>query len=118
MTKSDDDQYMVGLLQRHDREEAAGWLQRGGENYYIGELDHQASQNLVDTIYRLGAERVEVVDLGKNDGLVSTDHIIVTLPSLTDVRENLFRWNNDRVAAMGLDGDKDNGQDHLLVWFD
>jgi hypothetical protein len=118
MTTSNDDQYMLGLLQMHDREEAAGWLKRGGEQHYIGELDHQASKDLVDTIYRLGAVRVEIVDLGENDGLVSTDHIIVTLPSLTHLRANLLRWNNDRVATMGLDGDKDIGQDHLLVWFD
>jgi hypothetical protein len=80
MAASPDDEFILSLLRMPDKIEAGHWLASAGESHYIGEMSHEESVELVKEVYRLGAVRVDAVDIGTNAGLSSTDSLVVTLP--------------------------------------
>ena len=117
MSRDDDQEFVRKLLRNEGRVEALSWLE-SDERRNVGELSHEKSISLVRHLYKLGAVEIVAVDIGRHAGFESTDTLIAKLPSDRSSRRGNFEWNNERAREMGYEPESDEGQDHVLIWFD
>jgi hypothetical protein len=117
MSRDDDQEFVRKLLRKKDRVEALSWLE-GDERRNVGELSHVKSLSLIRRLYKLGAVEIVAVDISGHVGFESTDTLIAKLPSDGSSRRGIFDWNNERGREMGYEPESDEGQDHVLIWFD
>lgn len=113
---------VASLLRTKNKMEALDWVSNppSGVTRTVGELAPDKSVALVRRLYRMGAKIVYAVKIGASpDGKYeSTDHLICALPSDPAAREQIFQWDDERVREFGVEGVKDTGQTHILIWFD
>ena len=101
--------------------EARAWLQGGTSQLRtLGELpSNQASIDLVDGVYELGAKKVTAIGIVCYEpGDENTGKIVVTLPDDKIARERLFNWCAEQARAQGFDPEEEVGQEHLFVSLD
>jgi hypothetical protein len=117
MSYDDDQEYVRKLLRKKDKVEALSWLE-GDESRNVGELSHAKSLALIRRVYKLGAVEIVAVEISAHAGFESTDTLIAKLPADRSTRRDILEWNNQRSLQMGYEADSDEGQDHVLIWFD
>ena len=85
----------------------------------LGEMDHKASNKLVQKLTRAGASRIFVCEIanygeeGQNSG-----HLVVELSKTRTLRPKLLEYIARLAQEEGFDGDPDDGQDYAYVKLD
>ena len=83
-----------------------------------------AGRAFVDSLYRLGAAKVEVTNVQeessrlREDGGPYSDALLVTLPADKRQRAALFAVNAAEARREGFDAEPDRGQTLLYFWWD
>ncbi|MCS6897214.1 MAG: hypothetical protein NZM29_04510 [Nitrospira sp.] len=109
------------LLRSERSQEARTWLEGGPPgSRTLGEAgDPEESRELVEELYRLGAERVTAVDIMQYEsGEENTGTLVITLPDDPVRRAALFARCGELAREQGFDPEDDLGQKHLLVMLD
>lgn len=114
--------HVAALLRTRGKKEALDWLSTApaGVTRAFGALTPDASVALAQQLYRMGAEKVYAAKIGSNANgkYESTETLICALPSDPAGRKQIFQWDDERVREFGVEGVKDTGQTHILIWFD
>jgi antitoxin component YwqK of YwqJK toxin-antitoxin module len=98
--------------------EAREWL-KNNAGAWLGEFDHSVSLAAVEDGYQAGALKIVAADIQKNEqGIETSDHLLVDLPSDPKRRKRIFTWSNQLAMESGFDGDRDWGQSELFILFD
>jgi len=114
---TDDEQFVERML-ASDRAEARQWLGAApGAVRYLGELEPDASLELVERLYELGAAEVLAVEIEREPGSEdqTTNHLLVRLPLNLAARARLFAFENEHAESEGFDGEADRGQEYLYL---
>ncbi len=109
------------LLNTSGSREALAWLREGGpEERTLGELpSREASLEIVQEIYSLGAARVTAVGITTYDtGEENTGKLIVSLPNSAPARAKVFAWCAQEAKHLGFEPERDIGQEHVFVMLD
>lgn len=105
--------FIAELRAKPNQAEARQWL-AGNERRFLGEMAPEASREVIEQGYRVGAVKITAVDIQDE----TTNCMIVELPPKGVKRRKVFEWNNEIAQSSGFDPDADWGQNELFVFFD
>lgn len=102
------DSFCETMLQAGRQEDAAVWIE--SPRHTLGELSHTKSRNLVAKLLKKGVVRVFACDIVDEDQEQNTGHLVIELPTDSDVRKAVFREIDRLASQQGYRGDMDDGQ--------
>jgi hypothetical protein len=109
------------------RYEAREWLERNRSEAALASNrfpSTRAGRSYVDSLYALGALKVEVTNVRSDSGRLAreggpySDALLITLPADTRRRATLFRLNAAEAIRGGFEPEPDRGQILLYFWWD
>jgi hypothetical protein len=115
---SDYEKQFIEQLLASDHTEAREWLRAAPGSYRnLGELEPDASLQLVEKLYEMGAAEVIAVEIARMPGSEdqTTNHVLVRLPLDPETRTRLFAFENEHAESEGFDGEADRGQQFIYL---
>jgi hypothetical protein len=110
------------LLAEPGAREAGAWLResRAEAEHVLCEMDPARSRRLVDDLYGLGAKRVTAADIQREspeDPSEFTCTLVVEPGADAEARARFFAWEADFARGLGAEGDRDEGERYVLLYF-
>ncbi|MGH9370601.1 MAG: hypothetical protein ACRD15_03615 [Vicinamibacterales bacterium] len=105
------DQQTTERLAYNDAIEAREWL-GASTNRIIGMMSNTEALEMVDRLYKLGAEKVTVIVDGSESRTV-----VVTLPKDKEKRKKLFEWQKNYAEKEGEEVLQDEKQKYFDLYF-
>ena len=93
------------------------WVQ--AQDHTLGEMDHEASRQLVERLTQVGAVQIfacEIDDYGEQGQ--NTGHLVVELSKEKASRSKLLEVVARLAEKLGFEGDPDDGQDYIYIKLD
>ena len=113
------DAFCRNLLDTKTHREAKEWISESKDHNIrtIGEQSPEQSLEIVQRLYRDGAQKVWVVDIENypNEGQ-STNNLVVELPTDLQLRMKLFKLEARVAANQGFDPVSDDGQHYMFLY--
>lgn len=106
------EELILKLQNSPNQAEAREWL-KGNSERNLGDLSSEESLDLVEAGYMSGAVKIVAVEIAES---MTSDCLIVELPSEIKFREQVFQWSNDRAESAGWNPDIDWGQKELFIF--
>jgi hypothetical protein len=93
------------------------WVQ--AQDHTLGEMDHEASRQLVERLTQVGAVQIfacEIDDYGEQGQ--NTGHLVVELSKEKASRSKLLEAVARLAEKLGFEGDPDDGQSYAYIKLD